>query len=200
MMPPIPLTFNSSTIISRYCTRPNLAYYFFDSNDSRKKSAISFLCSCITQLCKGLDYDNLPTSIQKLSSADLARPPSFSDMSILLVALKELLTKLPEVYIVADAVDECSTRREDDHCLSSILNILHSYDHVHVAVTSRYGSNIARHLETLTTTEIAVAGKLHEADIKYYIDQRLKTGRLQEWPDEAKIEISRALTASGGVL
>jgi len=92
-------------------------------------------------------------------------------------ALQALLAVAPSLYIVIDALDECS-EREDQHGLFALLARIHSWniDKLHILATSRQQVDIDEGLQTLRTGTLAIVDTLVKLDIKSCIESRLNEG------------------------
>ncbi|KAJ6600354.1 hypothetical protein DFH09DRAFT_1128093 [Mycena vulgaris] len=128
-------TILSSTIISTLRGRAGpLAFFYFDTNNSGQSTVTQLLCSLITQLSA-----QVPSPDQKLNELwiSYARGQHLpSDSELIAEALIPILGEFADpVYIVLDALDECSER---DKLLSVIGKIIDAdLPNFHLLLTSR---------------------------------------------------------------
>jgi hypothetical protein len=86
-----------------------VAYFFFDFNDIQKQNPELMVRSLICQLSQ--ECVRIPTSLDTLFSScgNGQRQPS---LHALLEVLQQIMQEFPHIYIVIDALDECSRRAE----------------------------------------------------------------------------------------
>jgi hypothetical protein len=156
-----------------------VAYFFFDFNDAQKQDPELMVRSLICQLSQ--QCVRIPTSLDKLfaSSGNGQRQPS---LHALLETLQQMMQEFPYVYIVLDALDECSERAE----LTEILETMSAWQlqNLHTILTSRRERDIENSLETFIDQENVVwlQSELVDRDIQKYIQQRLSDDkRLSRW-------------------
>lgn len=154
--------------------------------------------SLIAQICSRLD--TTPTTLQELfvNCKNGSEEPS---MEACIQVLQALLTVAPTVYIIIDALDECSERENQDG-LFVLLARIHSWNilGLHMLVTSRQQIDIDEGLRTLRTGTLAIVDTLVNHDIKSYIDSRLNEGRLNQWHQKPGVieHIKKTLEAGAG--
>lgn len=169
------------------------AYFYFDFNDTRKQDPELMLRSLLCQFLqralaipKGIDA--LFTSCQ-----NGIRQPS---PHALLEVMRLTLQGFTQVYIVLDALDECTLRSE----LMSMLEAVARWklDSLHLLMASRKERDIERSLETFVTEHdtLCLQRDIVDEDIQRYVRQRLCDDRdLVKWNKDAAIrqEIEVAL-------
>ena len=172
-----------------------LAYYYFDFNDKAKQNAKNFLSSIVGQLCTKVT--EFPVAVDALFEKcnEGAHAPSLHDLSL---ALQDLASRSAlDIYIVADALDECFDDEDREEVLELVTN-MHGFrpSNLHILVTSRPELDITTKLTGyLTSRALNIQGDEVEDDIERYIMGRLdKDSKLKRWPDDVKAEIARALT------
>lgn len=107
--------------------------------------------------------------------------------------LHDVIEQVGEVFIIADAIDECPEGPERDQVLTSIDKINGwVFSNRHFLVTSRKCSDIEEKLSasanTISITEIV------DSDILLYIQNQLQGRRkLSRWPQDAKDKIEERL-------
>ncbi|KAL5376601.1 hypothetical protein DPSP01_010394 [Paraphaeosphaeria sporulosa] len=192
-------TILSSTIIEdllQHCgddTSMVTAYFYFDFNDARKRDPQIAIRSLFSQLLQR--SVTLPESIDKLfaSCENTGRLPP---LHAFLGVLRPTLQEFTQVYIVLDALDECSYRSE----LMDMLEIIAEWrlDNLHLLMTSRKERDIESSLQNLVIEEniISLQRDVVDKDIQRYIQQRLSDDKdLVKWNKDAVIrqEIEAAL-------
>ncbi|SLM39321.1 P-loop containing nucleoside triphosphate hydrolase [Lasallia pustulata] len=175
----------SSTIINAVLQEPQskseiaVAYFYFDFNDVEKQKSDKMIRSLITQLSR--------QSKKKLNKLEALfsfcdngeRQP---DVEGLLRVLKEVLEGFDETYIVLDALDECTDRKELLERMGEIQGW--KLRQLRMLVTSRWLIDIKESLEPLTESRgrICIQSSLVDADILTYVRGRLQNDRdLKRW-------------------
>lgn len=179
-------------------SKPNLAiaYFYFDFNESEKQNATSFVTSLIAQLCN--HEVDLPEKLKELYKA-CNNGRGLAALDTLLAALFAMAEKFDDVFIVADALDECpndGTLREE--LLELIKDMsTRSSSNIHFLVTSRLESDIEELLLSLSTTRvIPIQGSSLEADINSYICNEISSNpKLKKIPIEEQKKIEKHLIA-----
>lgn len=196
------LIVSSSVIIEQLkvnCdSKPNLAiaYFYFDFNESEKQNATNFVTSLIAQLCNHVV--DLPEKLKELYKA-CNNGRGLAALDTLLAALYAMAEKFDDVFIVADALDECpndGTLREE--LLELIKDMsTRSSSNIHFLVTSRLESDIEELLRSLSTTRvIPIQGSSLEADINSYICNEISSNpKLKKIPIEEQKKIEKHLIA-----
>lgn len=169
------LTVSSSVIIEELkancASKPNLAiaYFYFDFNESEKQNATSFVTTLIAQLCNHVL--DLPEKLKELYKAR-NNGRGVPTLDALREALFEVVDKFGDVFIVADALDECPNNENLREELLELIKEMstQSSSNIHLLVTSRPEPDIEELLRSLPTTRaIPIQGSPIEADIKSYI-------------------------------
>lgn len=170
-----------------------VAYFYFDFNETEKRSPESMVRSLICGLSQ--QCVKLPTSLEHLFSScenGQRQPP----LDSLLEVLRHTIQEFPQSYILLDALDECTDRAE----LTAILERMAGWklDESHLLVTSRKEHDIQMSLESIIDTQntICLESKLVDRDILTYVRQTLSTDKsLSKWQKDPVIreEIESAL-------
>jgi ankyrin repeat domain-containing protein 50 len=192
----------SSTIIrhlEKYCnSSPRLAhaYFYFDFNDTQKQNATNFLSSVLCQLCcKVLD---LPLKIKEiyLRFTNGSFKATVHDL-VAAVSGFARTEQLDDIFIVADALDECPTfKGEREEVLDVIRDIVAlSPSNLHLIVTSRPELDIKEKLSTVPTlSSLSIQNSDAKVDIKTYIaDCLAKDSKLKGWSNDVKVLIEDRL-------
>jgi hypothetical protein len=115
----------------------------------------------------------------------------------LMAILSEMLLNFNTVYLVIDALDECTDLNE----VIEILTNMQSWavDHLHIIVTSRRLPEIGESVSALTTAVISVDESPIDIDVMLYITHRLETDRsLAKWPLDVRHLIKATLSQGAG--
>jgi hypothetical protein len=170
-----------------------VAYFYFDFNDTEKRSPDSMVRSLICGLSQ--QCVKIPTSLEHLFSScenGQRQPP----LDSLLEVLYRTIQEFPQSYIILDALDECTDRAE----LTAILERMAGWnlDESHLLVTSRKEHDIQRSLESIIDTQntICLESELVDRDILTYVRHTLSTDKsLSKWQKDPTIreEIESAL-------
>ena len=170
-----------------------IAYFFFDFNDSKKQDPEMMLCSLLCQLTQ--QSIKIPAGLDTLFSTcgSGERQPS---IGALLDALQSITQDLPQIYIVLDALDECSHRTE----LMEMLRIMMKWNapNLHILLTSRKERDIETSLEGCIDPKnsICLESQVVDEDIQLYVQQRmLNDSALSKWTKDVALqqEIQTAL-------
>ena len=105
--------------------------------------------------------------------------------------LEMILGDFESVYIILDALDECSERDKVLNWVQAM--ILHKNENLrlHLITTSRPEKDINDEFNSYHCVDMIKAPENH--DIEVYVDHQLQTGR-QKWSSEIKNEIKSTLT------
>ena len=170
-----------------------IAYFYFDFNDVQKQDPELMLRSLVCQLLQRLT--TTPKSLDALFSSceNGHRQPS---PHALLEVTRQVMQEFAHVYIVLDALDECTQRLE----LMDMLKIVDRWQLqcLHVLMTSRKERDIESSLESYVDKEDTVCLQSHivDKDIQRYVQQRLSNDKsLIKWEKDAAVrqEIESAL-------
>src|ERR1700730_5506958 len=182
------MIFRSATIIedvARHCetNQPSaFAYFFFDGKDGQKESQNvgSLIRSLIRQF--SATYGGVPTVLTKLyySCHDGGSQPSVESLQATLLLILEAFD---DVYIVLDALDECSER-------TAVLKWIKQTTSwrkrkLHLLATSRPEEDIAKDLRLLDPDHVYIKQDLVSRDIERYINNLLyDEDSFGQWDDE----------------
>jgi hypothetical protein len=192
-------TILSSTVIRsllQHCgddTGMVTAYFYFDFNDAQKQDPELMLRSLLCQLLQRAV--TIPRGVDALfaSCENGQRQPS---LHALLEVVHLTLQEFAQVYIVLDALDECTKCSELMGMLETIARW--QLDKVHLLMTSRKERDILRSLQTFVAEEDIVCLQMNvvDKDIQQYVQQRLSDDKdLAKWNKDAAVrqEIEAAL-------
>lgn len=193
----------STTIIERLmemCSHNQhfaLAYFYFAFDDQAFQSVEGLIRSLVTQLCGQSTW--IPHCVESLYNKCSEKrsqpiPPSHDSLR---TVLNQLLGYFQEVYVVLDALDECTERHDLITALEEIVAWQKS--ELHLVTTSRRELELEECMNTLTkeADRIGIQGMPVEADINSYVRGRLCTDRrLKRWNrPELEEEIAVTLTS-----
>jgi hypothetical protein len=166
-------------------------YFYFDFRDKEKQNVPDFLCSLISQVLNATPI--LPDEIKTLYQSNAFQKPP-SGIPALKRILSSILIAQGEVYIVADALDECIEREELLLVLSDMADMTSTT--LHILVTSRQERDILEGLGTIVTGTISLEGSKIDKDIAIHVhSQVVQHPKLKKWPDRVKSDIEETLVA-----
>ncbi|KAF2681949.1 hypothetical protein K458DRAFT_75668 [Lentithecium fluviatile CBS 122367] len=178
-------TILSSTILENVLQHCNgdpgkvVTYFFFDFNDLQKQNPELMVRSLICQLSQ--QCVRIPTSLDtSFSSCENGQrqPSLYAPLEV----LQQMMQEFPHVYIVLDALDECSEQAE----LTNILETMSAWQlqNSHTLLTSRRERDIERSLETFIRQQniLCLQSELVDGDVQKYVQQRLSDDKqLSRW-------------------
>ena len=164
-----------------------MAYFYFDFRESEKRHRRGLLSSLVFQLSAESDPCYQILSRLYLDHAVGNREPSEDVLSQCLVEMLEVPGQ-PAMYIIIDALDECSNISGMPTAREQVLKFLKhlvelKLPNVHICVSSRFEIDIRNALEPLAP----LCMSLHEeggqkADISSYINAAVQSDqRMQKW-------------------
>ena len=164
------------------------AYFYFDFNDPQKQTVVGMLRSIILQLCVG--NAQLLGELCELyrQRNDGRQQPTLQGLT---KSLLSLFVNNRRLYLILDALDECSERGK---LLDIISQIVRAKDHANLFVTSRKEKDITDALQGIFGSQLDLRGDLIDADIDLHVRRCLESDRcLQKWNAQIKQEILEAL-------
>jgi hypothetical protein len=192
-------TILSSTIIEdllQHChddTCMVTAYFYFDFNDIQKQDPVLMLRSLLCQLLQRSVV--LPKDIDALFSScdDGQRQPS---LPALLEVIRQAIQGFACVYVVLDALDECTQRLELMDVLKTVVGW--QLDNLHLLITGRKERHIESSLENYIKEEdtLCLQRDVVDQDVQRYVQQRLRNDKgLAKWNKDAAVreEIEAAI-------
>jgi hypothetical protein len=174
------------------------AYFFFDGRDGQRGLQLvdSLIRSLIAQFAT--PYGGIPTALAKLyqSCHDGRSQPSVQSLQSVLFNIFE---SFENIYIVLDALDECTERKD----LLKWIKRMASWkgSKLHLLTTSRPEEDIAKNMRLLDPDYVDIKSDLITLDVKRYIDCILDgEDAFDRWNDEIKANIkSKLLESAGGM-
>ncbi|KIW99546.1 uncharacterized protein Z518_11285 [Rhinocladiella mackenziei CBS 650.93] len=171
-----------------------VSYFYFDFNDTEKQSWQNAVRSLLFQLA--LQCSDILQDLEKLyqNCGKGQWPTSGSAIQSL---YREVVARPGQKYIMLDALDECTDRKESLIFLREMMNS--TPDDLHVLATSRPEKDIEDKLSSITTHNINVQSALVNGDICVYICDRVATDEtLRKWPSSVQDEIATKLIKHAG--
>jgi hypothetical protein len=169
----------------------SLLYFYFDFNDTNKQSVDSVVRSLISQLYyKRKDTQKQLDSLFS-SCEDGRRQPTTESLC---TSLLHMIQQADEVWIVLDALDECSNREgsRTEGFLSWAKDLLSAQlGNVHLLVTSRREEDIESAISEWARTEdmITIKSDLVTNDIRAYVRTRVREDNgLKRWRSQPEIQ------------
>lgn len=185
----------SSTVIEHIISLCNTTddhrcvYFYFEYNDPQKQTVMGLLRAIVAQLL--LQEGFIPETIKELYTQH-GNGRQQPDTPTLISTILSLLQGCERLYLILDALDECSERET----LLSLLSRLWNQDdgRINLLVTSRRERDLEMGLRDLVTDIICVQDEVVGEDIKVHICSRLAADpKLNRWPDDIRKEIEDAL-------
>lgn len=196
-------TILSSSIVAdldQNATSRSLIYFYFDFNDIAKQSLEKMVRSLVNQLYHNRKDLRKEVDALYLSCREGARQP---DNTSLLKLFQNMVQQAGELWIVLDALDECTGRNDGlaGGLLSWIRGLRDAVLNIRILVTSRPEQDIQAAIESWAHTEevIPLQSGLVSDDINAYINMRTKAmSRWQSRPDiQEKIQSALIEKANG---
>src|SRR3984893_10556452 len=191
------MIFRSATIIEDVARHGEtnqssaFAYLFFYGKDGQKGSqTVGILIrSLIRQF--STPYGGVPAELTKLyhSCHDGGAQPSVESLRATLLLILEAFD---DVFIILDALDECSKRNDVLKWIKEMTSWRKGK--LHLFATSRPEEDIVKHLRLLDPDHVYIKQDLITRDVKIYIDCILDDDdAFDRWNDEIKANIKSKL-------
>jgi ankyrin repeat domain-containing protein 50 len=150
--------------------RIGIAFHYFSFSDDFKQDVSGLLRTLLLQLSNQAEDGNADISSLHDTHKD-AQPP----VPALEIALKQVVTKFQDVYIIVDALDESPRGEKRAAVLESLFEMRGwSVRGLHILVTSRDELDIRESLKLQIQEEVRMDNSAVNQDIKDYIVQRLQ--------------------------
>jgi hypothetical protein len=183
-------TILSSTVIEtllRRChddTNIVTAYFYFNFNDTQKQDPELMLRSLLCQLLQRLLV--IPKEVDALFSSCSQRQPS---LHTLLEVTSRVMQQFTHVYIVLDALDECTQRSELMDVLAAVAKW--ELQNLHLLMTSRRERDIESSLRDYLSEDDAIClqSDVVDKDIQQFVQQRLSSDKsLLKWEKDETVK------------
>lgn len=163
------------------------AYFYFDFSDAQKQTVSNMLCSFISQLSVTYLSDKVDELYKRCN--DGRHRPCVDDLVKILISL---FSGSHRTYLIVDAMDECSERKQ---LLTSLRAIIQPTSvHGNVLLTSREEQDISERLTGVVSKSVDLDCGGLDSDIDRYIRKCLDND--SDWQNdtsELKEEIREAL-------
>ena len=179
-----------STIIESIKSRsPHVTclYFYFDFSDFQKQNVNNMLYSFLAQL----SATSVPSEIRHLYDicGRGTREATINELSGTLISIMRQMNK---IYIVIDALDECSDRKT----LLQILKTWCEMKDINTLFTSRREHDIGLVLTGIVDYEIPIEDERVDVDINLHVRRCLRDDPdLNNWQDDLKSTIIQTLTS-----
>jgi ankyrin repeat protein len=192
------LTTTAIENVSKYCDRRTgcaIAYFYFDFNDKDKQLHGKMIRSILKQLSAQSPETPQPLTHLYTSCEDMDRQPTRDE---LIDTLRQVIYIFYDVYIIIDALDECSEVME----LMDVLAQLKSWNisHLHLLVSSRPDRVIEVEMGHIVEDDakLSIQSNLIQSDIRIYIRGRLDTdNNLKRWQKRLDVQSDIESTLMG---
>jgi hypothetical protein len=187
-------TILSSAIIEdlkNFLSSKTVLYFYFDFNDSRKQTHDNMVRSLISQLYYRSDETSKLLESLFSSCEDGRQQPTYESLCKVLL---QMIEQIKEVWVVLDALDECSTRRESPtKGLLMWMRDLRKSDerNVHLLITSQPKQDIESGVrEFAQNNELVPIQSDHiTRDIRAYVRMRLTEDKgLKRWQSRPDVQ------------
>jgi ankyrin repeat protein len=169
-----------------------LAYYFFVFTAREGNATTQFVRSILAQIA--LQTKHLPMAFQNLFAKHhegIQQPTN----KALVDALRATLDEIGELFLIIDALDECTSRAGLLRILQKLLDW--KIPNLHLMLTSRKEKDIEDVLRDMP--QIAVQGKEHHQDIRLFVEQRIESEpSLNKWSTKNQAEITSVVLDQAG--
>lgn len=167
----------------------SLLYFYFDFNDTRKKSLDKAIRSLMLQLY--YKNENAQACLNSLYSSckDDSSQPS---IEVMCTTFETMAHMTGEVWIVLDALDECQTRNNTN--AGGLLNWIKSCkssqrSNLHLIVMSRPEYDIKEALKECTDNQVPLQSASVTKDIRSYVRARVRQqDGLKRWRQRIEIQ------------
>ena len=185
----------------------NVAFFYFDHQDTAKLDARNLLSSVLIQLSNQSDRFRDVLSTLFISHDRGSRQPGEDE---LLQCLRDMISQGESpVYIILDALDDCPESHDSAEVASpraEVLEIIQGFigisPRLYLCVASRPEMDIRRVLEPLTSHTVSLDKQDgHHMDIAEYIKFVVHSdSNMQEWPEaDKKMVIDTLMQDCGGM-
>ncbi|ERF68902.1 hypothetical protein EPUS_04554 [Endocarpon pusillum Z07020] len=166
--------------------RIGIIFHYFSFTDHSTQNVSGLLRTLLQQLSSQLP--DMPTALLQLYDSFKNDEPSISDLEN---AVRQVVTKFEDVYLVIDALDESHQGEQRDAVLDTLSQIRGWHlSGLHLFIASRDEPDIRTELNPQIDEEICLERNEVDQDIADYVRQKLRSDRrLQKFaPHFAEIE------------
>lgn len=175
-----------------------VGYWYFTFADAGKQSVRNMLCSLAKDLFS--NHRDIPDELKaafESTNQGQQRPTTAQLVEILRV----LLHGLRAVYLVIDAIDECSNSEGERTRLLEVITTVLSWQvpEVHLLLSSRREVDIVDFVDSVkneySCEAVTAQGQGLDHDIADYLDHRLATPPFLRWKSELKSYVKNMLVS-----
>jgi ankyrin repeat domain-containing protein 50 len=162
-------------------------YFYFATSDRWRVTDQNLLSSLLVQMCNLVE--TIPNELAMLSNLAQGQQPSFE---LLFRAVAVAMQGFQQIFIVIDALDECSDSRRLIPTLQSMI----AWDlaGLHLFLSSRPYDSIQALLKRIDHSRYINITDFNRHDIEESIHQKLSK-QLDYWPESLKYDVERAVVA-----
>jgi len=182
-----------STIIEKVQSRCGsdeiCAFFYFDSISGQveKQTISGMLSSLLAQISEAQIDPEVHQLYERCQKG--RRTPTFDEIS---KTLFTVLHKGRKVYLILDALDECTERQ----LLLRVVEQMLSLDSIHLLLTSRKEYDIQTALEPSVIVIVSMDDKRVDPDIRMHVERCLhEDPKLCKWDEKIKDEIVKELVS-----
>ena len=185
-----------------------LAYYYFDSRESKKQDLYGLLSSLLFQLSAESDsYLEILSKLYSFNANGMRKPSSHAASLCLTDMLKS--PGQGRVYIIIDALDECpatnvsgrpSARKEVLELINEVVSL--NFPNIHLCVASPPEIDVIKSLRPLTPLEISLHDDVRQQnDVEKYIESTVHSiSKAKGWNnEESQLVIDSLSTGANGM-
>ncbi|KAI2470654.1 hypothetical protein F4781DRAFT_421228 [Annulohypoxylon bovei var. microspora] len=189
-------TILSSTVIEdlENTQSSNVIYFYFDTLHPRQQTYDDMLRSLIAQLYGKRNDAQAHLDSLYLACKDSRRQPSLESLCM---TFQDMVQQAGEVWIILDAVDECTRSNKDQsiEVLTWIENLRKMQMNIHIFVASRREHDIKANIERYARSQdiFPIRSDLIEEDIRTYIHTRVLNMRSLAQVERVQGEIETTL-------
>lgn len=141
-------------------------YFYFSANDHRRVGDQSLLSSLLFQMCSLSKA--IPEKLIMLSDFAGGRQPSFQ---LLFRAVAVAVQSFRQIFIVIDALDECSDSRRLKATLRGMMNW--DLDKLHLFLSSRPFGSIQAFIQEIGRSRYIFTTESNHRDVQAFIHREL---------------------------
>ena len=176
-------------LLSNIAIKERVAYFYFDFQNNEKQKVKNFLRSIIAQL---FDCNEETLKVAEQFYNDNSHGRTTPSIQSSKAAIRQLIDKLPSVYFVIDALDECNDRVSLLECFEDFCSW--RQDSLHILATSRQETDIEECFLVIANCKLSLEDSVIDEDILRYVRYQLNHDKkLSKWSEELRTEIEKAL-------
>ncbi len=173
-------------------------YFYFDFQDTTKRSTNYLIRTLIRQLCSGdsISWTTITTLYESCSRS--GQQPS---QHVLLDLLVEVVDETDQTFIMIDALDECIDKED---ALNTTLELFERVSgNLNILITSRHETFVEDSLcdvDTQRSAKVAVRNAAVDKDISNFVKARMEKDRkLRKWKAESNHIVESLVSQADGM-